>query len=85
MVVQVVGSDLSDVAADQLKLSRKLYGQNGFAGASSDTPGQNTKSGFLPDPGTPINSQMRTIPDGNVPDAYGMKRQTKPVKSNAGA
>lgn len=30
------------------------YGQNGFQGASSDLPGEHTKSGFLPQPDASI-------------------------------
>ena len=34
------------------------YGQNGYLGPSSDLKPGTTKSGFLPDPGTPVNSQL---------------------------
>lgn len=83
MAEDIVGSKMPTFASDALKSAGAGYGQNGYAGPSSDNPGKNTKSGFLPDPGVPTNSQMRTLPSGNVPDAFGMKRQTKPV--NAGA
>jgi hypothetical protein len=36
------------LASDALKPSKAGYGQNGFAGASSDSPNEHTTSGFLP-------------------------------------
>jgi hypothetical protein len=38
--------------------SKSGYGQNGFLGPSSDTKIGATKSGFLPDPVAPVNSQL---------------------------
>jgi hypothetical protein len=50
MAQDIVGSNLPEFASDALKESKAGYGQNGYAGASSDEPGQNTQSGFLPQP-----------------------------------
>jgi hypothetical protein len=50
MAQDVVGSKMPSLASDALKPSKAGYGQNGFAGASSDLPGENTTSGFLPAP-----------------------------------
>lgn len=49
------------------------YGQNGFNGPSSDTPGKSTRSGFLPTPGTPVNDQLRKVKSDPYPAAFGMK------------
>ena len=46
MATQVVGSKFPSLASDQLKPSKEGYGQNNFRGASSDMPGENTRSGF---------------------------------------
>jgi hypothetical protein len=48
MATQVVGSKMPPFASEQLKPSAAGYGQNGFSGASSDTPSMSTRSGFLP-------------------------------------
>jgi len=49
MSTSVVGSNFPDDPAVQLRGPAGGYGQNAFAGASNDLPGQRTKSGFLPD------------------------------------
>jgi hypothetical protein len=38
------------------------YGQNGFAGPSSDTPGKHTTSGFLPQATVPVGVNPQTRP-----------------------
>ena len=48
MTEQIVGSKMPALASDALKPSKAGYGQNGFGGASSDMPGENTQSQFLP-------------------------------------
>jgi hypothetical protein len=48
MATDVVGSKMPALASDALKPSKAGYGQNGYAGASSDMPGEQTSSGFLP-------------------------------------
>jgi len=48
MAQEIVGSRMPTLASDALHPSDRGYGQNGFAGPSSDEPGQNSKSGFLP-------------------------------------
>jgi len=47
MGTDVVGSNFQDAAI--MDSDGDDYGLNGFDGASSDQPGQHTKSGFLPD------------------------------------
>lgn len=74
MSTNVVGSNEPDSVAEQLAPSSRLYGQNGFSGASSDLPGRNTTSGFLPAPGTPINSQLRKVDASPLPTTPGMKK-----------
>lgn len=63
MASDIVGSNAPTFASDALKPSKRGYGQNGYRGASSDTPGQRTTSGFLPDCtlASAVNSQMRTV------------------------
>ena len=46
MSTDIVGSNFPDAAV--MDADGDDYGLNGFDGASSDQPGQNTKSGFLP-------------------------------------
>ena len=48
MAEDVVGSKMPGLASEGLKPSKAGYGQNGYAGSSSDVPGENTGSGFLP-------------------------------------
>ena len=48
MGTDVVGSRMPTLASDALHPSDRGYGQNAFEHASSDLPGENTKSGFLP-------------------------------------
>ena len=48
MAEDVVGSKMPGLASEGLKPSKAGYGQNGYAGASSDLPGEHTTSGFLP-------------------------------------
>lgn len=48
MATDVVGSKMPALASEALKPSKAGYGQNGFGGASSDLPGENTQSQFLP-------------------------------------
>lgn len=57
--------------ADELIASRmkpeNKYGQNGYQGPSSDTPGQHTTSGFLPQASAPESDwQTRQLKGGNV-------------------
>jgi hypothetical protein len=65
--------------------SENGYGQNGYSGASSDTPGQKTTSGMLPqcdiEGAKAAEKQKRDINGsdagknlGQVPDHPGMKR-----------
>lgn len=68
----------------------KLYGQNGYSGASSDLPGQHTSSGFLPACKLPADYkgadwQNRQVSDKPYPLAHGMKTPgvTKIAATNA--
>jgi hypothetical protein len=54
------------------------YGQNGDPNASSYT-GKRVNTGFLPDAGTPINSQMHTVSADPITPAHGMKAKAAPV------
>lgn len=75
MSTKVVGSNQPQFASDQFKPSRAGYGQNQFGGPSSDNPGVRTASGFLPDPGIPVNDQLRKVKADLYPPAHGMKRR----------
>ncbi len=78
MSTDIVGSKTPEFASDQFATPglsfEKGYGQNQYGGASSDVSGHRTTSGFLPGPGTPINSQLRKLKGDNVPPAFGMKK-----------
>lgn len=73
-------------ASDALKPSKEGYGQNGYGGASSDVPGEKTTSDFLPQPGTPVNDQTRTLVGKTAPDAFGMAsaRSRQPANKDGG-
>lgn len=75
MSTDIVGSSQPEFASDQLKSSKRGYGQNQFGGASSDLPNESTKSGFLPGPGAPVNDQLRKLKGDNVPTAFGIKKR----------
>lgn len=70
----IVGSNEPSFASDS-QASNRGYGQNGYTGPPSDTPGKNTKSGFLPGPGAPVNDQLRKVKADPITPAYGMKKQ----------
>lgn len=74
MSENIVGSNFPDSAAEQLKPSKANYGQNQYLGAASDLPGENTRSGFLPGPGKPVNSQLRAVSDKPLPTTFGMHK-----------
>ena len=46
MATEVIGSKMPTFASDALKPSKEGFGQNGFAGASSDLPGERTRAGL---------------------------------------
>ncbi len=48
MADDIVGSKMPTLASEALTPNKAGYGQNGYGGASSDVPGENTGSGFLP-------------------------------------
>jgi hypothetical protein len=52
------------------------YGQNGYQGPASDTPGKHTTSGFLPAVSKPAESadgQCRKVSAEQYPTTHGMK------------
>jgi hypothetical protein len=76
----ILGSKMSDSVAQQLKPSKKLYGANGYGGASSDMPGEKpTTSGFLPqcDLASAHDNewQKRTIDATPFPSAHGLAKR----------
>lgn len=73
MAEKIVASAEPTYASD-VRQSNDGYGQNGFGGASSDLPGKNTRSGFLPGPDTPVNDQLRKVKSDQYPAAFGMKQ-----------
>lgn len=75
MAQNIVGSSFPDSAAEQLRPSKRGYGNNQFGGASSDLPGEDTRSGYLPSTGTPINSQCRTVSAEQMPATFGMRKR----------
>src|ERR1035437_4885093 len=87
MATDIVGSKESEFAS-QTKPDNSGYGQNGFHGPSSDTPGIRTTSGFLPQTVIPARAsdgtpdwQTRKLADGNVPIHPGMTdRNADPTK-----
>lgn len=82
MAQDVVGSNLSDQASDQLKESSANYGQNGYSGASSDLPGKRTTSGFLPDTdysaalATDKKIRNRDVSSAPITPSYGMEQRS---------
>lgn len=74
MSTKIVGSNFPDSVAEQLKPCGQGYGQNGFSHASSDLPGENTRSFFLPGPGVPVNNQLRKISAEPLATTFGQKR-----------
>ena len=82
MAQDIVGSKMPSLASDALKPSKAGYGQNGYAGASSDLPGENTKSGFLPGVDLPAAMadmkavETRKVSNESAPLSFGMDQRT---------
>jgi hypothetical protein len=85
MSINIVGSKMPALASDALKPSKAGYGQNGFAGASSDLPNERTISGFLPDTDSgklaDANAwtdkiMKRPVKTDSIPPAFGMTQRT---------
>lgn len=74
MSANIVGSNMPDSVATELRPSSKNYGQNGYGGASSDLPGQRTTSGFLNTMTPPVNDQLRKVKADALPASFGMKK-----------
>lgn len=81
MSTDIVGSQMSPFASDALKEDKRGYGQNGFGGASSDLPGQNTTSGFAASKGALTldaaqadrkKFEERKVNDASPPLSFGM-------------
>lgn len=73
MVDDVVGSEMPTFPSQQ-KLNNSGYGQNGYAGPSSDTPGKHTTSGFLPQAVIPTHEeQTREVSAKGYPTHPGMR------------
>lgn len=77
MSTKIVGSNVPEFASDQLRPSKAGYGQNLFGGASSDLPGENTRSRFLPGVGTLVNDQLRKVSSDQMPTTFGMRDPNK--------
>lgn len=77
MTVKVVGSNAPEFASEQFRPSNAGYGQNQFGGPSSDVPGRRTASGFLPDPGAPVNDQLRKVSSEQYPTTFGNRNRNK--------
>jgi len=76
MAQDILGSAMS--STPNLKDEKRGYGQGGFGGASSDLPGENTKSELArdcPTPGTSSTGQTRTVSGTEYATAHGMKHR----------
>lgn len=84
MTEQVVGSQAPSLASDALKEDKRGYGQNGYGGASSDTPSQRTTTGFQaskPDSLSQAQAdrkriQERVVSDQTYPLSHGMDKRS---------
>lgn len=82
MAQDIVGSKMPSLASEALKPSKAGYGQNGFAGASSDMPGESTRSGFLPGVDLPKAMadmkavETRKVSANSPPLSFGMDSRT---------
>jgi hypothetical protein len=71
----------NEIIASRMKPENR-YGQNGYQGPSSDTPGKHTTSGFLPQAVAPDSDwQTRQLKGGNanpdnVPVMHGMRNRS---------
>lgn len=66
-------TDDTEIIASRFK-ARNGYGQNGYPGASSDTPSKHTTSGFLPQVTVPESDwQTRKVNAEPFPPSFGMK------------
>jgi hypothetical protein len=66
---------MADLIVGSKLPSENKYGQNGYTGASSDTPGQKTSTGVLPQVTVPTDKwQTRDVGTSKVANGYGMKK-----------
>jgi len=82
---QYIKSNQSAEADEASEGKSRLYGQNGYNGASSDLPGEHTCSGFLPECKLPADYkgadwQNRKVSADPFPKAHGMKTPSAPIK-----
>ena len=76
MAQDIVGSKMPSLASEALKPTKAGYGQNGYAGASSDLPGENTTSGFLPGP--PLGDALKAAVSPLETDNHGRSGKGNP-------
>jgi hypothetical protein len=72
----------NEVENPDAKVNPTGYGQNGYLGPSSDTKPGTTKSGFLPGPKSPINSQTRQVSADPIAAAHGTRNRNVESKSS---
>ena len=79
-----MAEDSTEFVGSHLK-SKNGYGQNGFQGASSDTPGEHTTSGFLSQSSVPVSDwQTRPVsPEQKVPTAHAMRSRVGNASSGS--
>lgn len=78
MAQQIVGSKMPSLASEALKPSKAGYGQNGYAGASSDMPGENTRSGFEASSGCDLAAALTAVNAKDPIDARGRTGRGNP-------
>lgn len=78
MAVDVVGSKMPSLASDALKPSKAGYGQNNYTGASSDMPGENTRSGFEASKGCDLAAALTAVNPKDAIDARGRSGKGNP-------
>ena len=78
MVVDVVGSKMPSLASEALKPSKAGYGQNGYAGASSDMPGENTKADFQASAGCDLAAALTAVNPKDALDPRGRSGKGNP-------
>lgn len=78
MATDIVGSKMPSLASEALKPSKAGYGQNGYAGASSDTPGENTRTGFEASSGCDLAAALTAVNPKDAIDARGRSGRGNP-------
>jgi hypothetical protein len=70
----------NEQANTDAKVNPSGIGQNGYTGSSSTPMDRPVKSGFLPDPKSPINTQLRQVDASPIAPAHGMRDRLKTDK-----